>query len=61
MWICTVVYIINRSGMINSNSELNTNSNNNQYLASCLPSEVTDDVVIGDAMESGHKGEMANW
>lgn len=33
----------------------------NQCLAACLPSEVTNDVVISDAKELRHKGEMANW
>lgn len=31
------------------------------HMPDCLLSEVTDDVVVADTMETAHKGEMANW
>ncbi|XP_034418807.1 protein Mis18-beta isoform X3 [Cyclopterus lumpus] len=39
---------------------LNPKHDSDQYFAACLPSGVTNDVVISDAMETGHKGEMAS-
>lgn len=63
LFICCFAGLLDPPAFVYHNYNLNPfvilPSNNSVLVVSLL--EVTDDVVVGESLESKHKGEMANW